>query len=122
MAADLIFAGLPPGAVRTGWQVRPAKYRGGGWFAGQNGWDGPVVILTFTSSLPPRDVYRFYGERAAEDGWTPWPPWEKPPKYFTINWMKHMSGEKTFLGLDPHFNLVFSAGGGIPRSYALTVG
>ena len=120
LAADPIFAILPPGAVRTRWEVSPAKYQDNSIFEG-SGWAGPSVILTFTSSLPPRDVYHFYSERSAEDGWTPWPSWEKPPKYVaTVNWTKRISEEKTFLSLDPHFNLDFSAGGGLLRSYALT--
>src|SRR5260370_11036990 len=63
LAADPVFARLPPGAVRTSWQENPAKYHPG-FFTGS--WNGPSVIMTFTSSQSVRDVYRFYAERAHE--------------------------------------------------------
>jgi hypothetical protein len=72
LTADPVFAGLAPGAIRTSLRENPAKSRGGGWFAGSTGWDGPSVTLTFTSSRSVREVYRFYAERAREAGWTPW--------------------------------------------------
>jgi hypothetical protein len=67
----------------------PAKSRGGGWFAGSTGWDGPSVILTFTLSQSVRDVYRFYAEQAREAGWT---AWQKLSNGLTWSWSKHIAG------------------------------
>lgn len=89
LVADPVFARLPPGAVRTSLRENPAKSRGGGWFAGSTGWDGPSVILTFTSSQSVRDVYRFYAEQAREAGWT---PWQKLSNGLTRSWSKRIAG------------------------------
>jgi hypothetical protein len=94
LAADPVFARLPPGAVRTSLQENPAKYRGGGVFAGGQGWDGPSVILTFTSSQSVRDVYRFYAERAHQAGWT---PWQKLSYGLTGSWLKRIAGGSSIM-------------------------
>ena len=119
LAAAPVFASLVPGAVRTSWQENPAKQRSGGPFAGGQGWDGPSVILTFTSSRSVRDVYRFYTERAAETGWT---PWQKLSMGYTRSWTKPIAGKQSFIGLNPHFNIhdVNVTESGTPRSYSLT--
>ena len=120
LAADPVFARLPPGAVRTSLQENPAKNRGGGWFAGSTGWDGPSVTLTFTSSQSVRDVYRFYAEQAHQAGWT---PWQKLSNGLTGSWSKHIAGKQSFIGLLPNnfdIHAVNLAETGTPRSYSLT--
>jgi hypothetical protein len=67
LANDPIFAKLPSGAVRTELTQSPAAYVTPA-FQGA-GWDGPSVILSFTCSLPIREVYRFFDGRATAAGW-----------------------------------------------------
>jgi hypothetical protein len=118
LAADPVFARLPPGAVRTSWQENPAKYRSD--LFGGSGWDGPSVILTFTSPQSVLDVYRFYAERAHEAGWTP-----IPGKTLTNGliwaWSKHIdakpSGITIFDNFDTHSVDVTETG--TPRSYSV---
>jgi hypothetical protein len=121
LAADPVFAALPPGAVRTSWQENPAKNRGGGWFgfAGTTGWDGPSVTLTFTSSQSVRDVYRFYAEQAHDAGWT---PWQKLSNGLTRSWTKHIAGKKSFINIFANFDIhaVDVTETGTPRSYSLS--
>jgi hypothetical protein len=118
LAADPVFARLPPGAVRTSWQENPAKYRSN-VFEG-SGWHGPSVILTFTSPQPVREVYRFYAEQAQEASWT---PWQKLSNGFTGSWSKHIAGKQSFISLDPNnfdIHAVDLTETGTSRSYRLT--
>src|SRR5258708_796230 len=92
LAADPVFARLPPGAVRTSWQENPAKYRSD-VFEG-SGWDGPSVTLTFTSSQSVLDVYRFYAERAHEAGCR---PWQTLSNGLTGSWLKHIAGGSSIM-------------------------
>jgi len=129
LAADPIFARLPPGAVRASLQESPAKYRSG-VFEG-SGWDGPSVIMTFTSPRSVRDVYRFYAERAHEAGWT---PWQKLSYGLTGSWLKHIAGGssitkpaplkgKSLISLLPNnfdIHAVDLTESGTPRSYSLS--
>jgi hypothetical protein len=118
LAADPVFARLPPGAVRTSWQENPAKYRSDVF--GGSGWDGPSVILTFRSSESVRDVYRFYAERAHEAGWTP-----IPGKTLTSGliwaWTKHIAGKPSAITIFDNFDThaVNPAETGTPRSYSV---
>lgn len=129
LVADPVFARLPPGAVRTSLQEHPAKFRGGGWFAGSKGWDGPSVTLTFTSSQSVRDVYHFYAEQAREAGWT---PWQKLSNGLTWSWSKRIAGGssimkpaplkgKSLIGLFDNFDIhaVDLTESGTSRSYSL---
>lgn len=122
LAADPVFARLPPGAVRTSWQEKPAKNRGGGWFglAGTTGWDGPSVILTFTSSQSVRDVYRFYAERAHEAGWTP-NPGKTLSNGLTWAWTKRIAGKQSFISIFANFDIhaVDVTETGTSRSYSV---
>lgn len=68
LAADPIFAALPPGAGQPELKLTPASYQRPGFFGG--GWSGPGVTRTFESSAPAISVYEFYGERAREEGWS----------------------------------------------------
>ena len=128
LAADPVFARLPPGAVRTSWQEDPAKYREMG--LGSYGWDGPSITMTFTSPQSVLDVYSFYAERAQQAGWT---QWQTLSNGFTTSWSKHIAGGsaimkpaplkgKSLIGLLPNFD-IHSADlteSGTPRSYTLT--
>jgi hypothetical protein len=118
LAADPIFARLPPGAIRTSWQEKPAKWRSS-WFGG-GGWDGPAVIMTFTSALSVQDVYRFYAQRADQAGWT---PYQKLSMGYTRDWTKHTARTISTVGLDPtNFDIhsVSLTSSGTPRSYTLS--
>jgi hypothetical protein len=116
LAADPVFAGLPPGAVRGGWQEDPPKWRSG-FFTGS--WQGPSVVLTFTSPQPVLEVYRFYDQRARQAGWA---PWQQLSMGLTRSWLKHIAGEKSYLGLWSNFDIhsVDLAESGTTRSYSLT--
>jgi hypothetical protein len=124
-AADQIFAGLPPGAVRTSWQKQPAKYHNRGIFEG-SGWSGPDITLTFTSSQSARDVFRFYAKRAHETGWT---PSQAFPNGHTWDWSKHTVGKQSHIVLRGPFDLhpmtlipyvnVDWTESGTPRTYSL---
>jgi hypothetical protein len=69
LASDAVFAASPPGATRVHVARTPAVYRKPGFTGG--GWDGPSVVVTFTSSAPPAGVYRYYARRAVAAGWRP---------------------------------------------------
>ena len=60
---------LPDGATTIGVTRSPAQYRKPGFSGG--GWAGPSVVVTFESSAPPADVFRFFDRRAAAGGWRP---------------------------------------------------
>jgi hypothetical protein len=119
LAADPVFAALPPGAVRTSWQENPASKRSGGPFSGGQGWDGPSVIMTFTSPQSVLDVYRFYAEQAHDAGWT---PWQKLSNGFTRSWSKHIAGKQSFINIFANFDIhaVDVTETGTPRSYSLS--
>lgn len=99
MAANSIFAKLPPGAVRTRWQEIPAKYHNRGIFEG-SGWSGPGITLTFTSAQSARDVFRFYAKRAHETGWT---PWQRLPNRLTWDWTKRIAGKPSHIVINGPF-------------------
>lgn len=69
LGSDLVFSATPDGATMVQTTKTEAHYRKPGFSGG--GWDGPTVVVTFTSSGPPADVYGFYAERAAAAGWQP---------------------------------------------------
>ncbi len=83
LGSDGVFAALPDGATMIGVTRSRAHYRKPGFTGG--GWDGPSVVVTFTSSAPPADVYRFYARRAAAAGWR---PTAKGALGFTDRWAK----------------------------------
>jgi hypothetical protein len=67
LSGDPVFAALPDGATMIHTKRTPAHYRQPGFSGG--GWDGPGLELTFRTSTPPADVYRFYAEQAGAAGW-----------------------------------------------------
>lgn len=69
LRADPAVASTPPGAQGVETRETKATYRKPGFDAG--GWDGPSVIVTFTSSDGPAEVYRYYARRAEAAGWQP---------------------------------------------------
>jgi hypothetical protein len=69
LSGDRVFAATPGGATKVRVKRTPARYAEPGFTGG--GWHGPGVIVTFKSSAPPADVYRFYARRAAAAGWRP---------------------------------------------------
>jgi hypothetical protein len=69
LSSDRVFAALPAQATPAGVKRTPAHYRKPGFTGG--GWTGPTVVVTFTSSAPPADVFGFFGQRAAAGGWQP---------------------------------------------------
>jgi len=69
LSNDPVFAAVPPGATRVTTIRHPAVYREPGFTGG--GWHGPSVVATFRTASPPRDVYRFYAQRAEAAGWKP---------------------------------------------------
>jgi hypothetical protein len=69
LRADPAVASPPPGAQSVAVHETKATYRKPGFDAG--GWDGPSVVVTFTSSAGPAEVYRYYARRAEAAGWQP---------------------------------------------------
>jgi hypothetical protein len=69
LADDGVFATLPEDATDVETERREAQYREPGF--GGGGWDGPAVVVTFTSATAPEEVYAFYERRAEAAGWTP---------------------------------------------------
>jgi hypothetical protein len=69
LAGDAVFAAQPQGATTFHVTQTPAKYAKPGFTAG--GWHGPSVVVNFTSSASPADVYRFYAQQAEAAGWKP---------------------------------------------------
>jgi len=69
LSGDPVFAAMPDGATSVNATKSPAHYRKPGFTGG--GWTGPSVVVTFTSSASPVDVFRFFDSRAAENGWQP---------------------------------------------------
>ena len=67
LGSDRVFAALPGGATVVHRTRTPARHQQPGFTGG--GWRGPSVVVTFTSSARPADVYRFYARRAAAAGW-----------------------------------------------------
>ena len=67
LSGDPVFAALPGGATVVDVTRTPAQYRKPGFSGG--GWDGPTVVVTFQSSEPPADVFRYFDGRAASSGW-----------------------------------------------------
>jgi hypothetical protein len=67
LRADPAIASPPPGAQSVVTRETKATYRKPGFDAG--GWDGPSVIVNFTSSGSPTAVYRYYAQRAEAAGW-----------------------------------------------------
>jgi len=97
LAADAIFATLPPGAVPTGPPVRtPARKRS---TFGGSVWDGPGVSVTFTSTQPPEAVFTYYADLANSAGWVP-------------------DGNKNILGYPEVWNKTYP--GGVHASLGLT--
>lgn len=99
LAADPIFARLPPGAVRTRWRKYPAKFPIF-FFAGGDRWSEPCVVLRFTSAQPALDILRFYAERALETGWQTRP--RNLPRVSTglpQEWSKQIAGKQASVTL-----------------------
>ncbi len=119
LAADPIFAQLPAGAVPTSREENPAKYRGS-LFEGY-GWDGPNVLVTFTSSQSVLEVYQFYAERAQQTGWTP-VPGKKLSNGLIWAWSKSVAGKKSGIAISVDFDLhsVDVKESGVPRGYRLS--
>jgi hypothetical protein len=69
LAEDDVFAALPEGATEVETERREARYREPGF--GGGGWEGPAVVVTFTSATTPEEVYAFYAARAEAAGWAP---------------------------------------------------
>ena len=69
LAGDGVFAALPAGATEVVTARREARYREPGF--GGGGWDGPALVVTFTSTTTPEEVFAFYAQRAESAGWTP---------------------------------------------------
>lgn len=119
LAADPVFAALPPGAVRTSRQEKPTTYSSGGIFESGE-WAAPTVIMTFTSARSVRDVYGFYAERAHDAGWTP-SQWL--PAGFADIWAKKIATQQSYITLMPEsFDIgsINVAESGTPRSYSLS--
>ncbi len=69
LGSDRVFATAPDGATRVHRTRTPVHYQEPGFTGG--GWRGPSVVVSFTSSARPADVYAFYARRAAAAGWRP---------------------------------------------------
>ena len=69
LGADAVFARSPDGANQIRVKRTPARYSQPGYTGG--GWRGPSIVVTFTSSVSPAGVFRFYARRAARAGWRP---------------------------------------------------
>jgi hypothetical protein len=69
LAADAVFAAKPQGATTFHVAQTPAKYAKPGFTGG--GWHGPSVVVSFTSTTPTADVYRFYAQQAQAASWQP---------------------------------------------------
>lgn len=96
LSADPVFSALPGGAKL----VQPIKktaphYRKPGLDGG--GWDGPAVIVRFSSPDPIDSVYGFYGARASGAGWK---PTAAGARALTDRWTKtHAGGPSESLSL-----------------------
>jgi hypothetical protein len=69
LSDDRVFATLPTGATLSGPIIRtPANHKplldGGGW-------SGPTIVVTFTSTTAPTDIFAFYDQQATAAGWKP---------------------------------------------------
>jgi hypothetical protein len=67
LSRDSVFAAPAPRATtlrvtRTSARYVHPAFQGAGW-------DGPSVVVAFTSPASPADVFRFYAARAAAAGW-----------------------------------------------------
>jgi hypothetical protein len=117
LAADPVFRALPPGAVQTSRQEKPA-WHASSVFEG-SGWHGPSVIVSFTSQLPAQAVFRFYAEQAPSAGWS---PAQSSSAGLTWSWRKPLAGKPAYLSLfadfDPH--TAGPAQDGTARSYSIT--
>ena len=69
LAADPIFAALPPQAVPAGTLVRRPAFQTAVF--GGHVWNGPSVSLTFTSTQSPGSVFTYYANRATSGDWVP---------------------------------------------------
>ena len=69
LGSDHVFAARPDGTATFRMKRAPAFYKKPGFTGG--GWHGPSVVVTFTSSAPPADVYAFYAQQAEAAGWRP---------------------------------------------------
>jgi hypothetical protein len=67
LANDSMFATMPDSASGAQTTLTKAKYVKPGFSGG--GWHGPGVLVSFTSTAPPADVYAFYDQRAQSAGW-----------------------------------------------------
>ncbi|MBO0834199.1 MAG: hypothetical protein J2P28_01615 [Actinobacteria bacterium] len=119
LAADPMFASLPPNTVRISWQETPARNLG--LFGG--GWHNPYVTLRFTSTQSVEDVFRFYAQRAAQAGWAPLP---ELPTGLIGYWKKGTFGNRyeAFASLTAVFDIhhVSLTETGTPRPYTLGAG
>jgi hypothetical protein len=69
LAADPIFAALPPNAAVAGSLVRSPAFQTS--IFGGHVWHGPGVTLRFTSTQPPSSVFTYYANLATSAGWVP---------------------------------------------------
>ena len=87
LRADPAVAIPPPGAQSVATHETKATYRKPGFDAG--GWDGPSVVVTFTSSAGAAEVYGYYARRAEAAGWK---PTAKGALNLTDRWAKTFNG------------------------------
>ncbi len=69
LAAEPVFSVPMDGVTRVSTTRTKAAYQKPGFSGG--GWRGPSVVVKFTSSASPVDVYRSVSARAAATGWKP---------------------------------------------------
>ena len=111
LSSDPVFAALPEGATAVDVTRTPARYRKPGFTGG--GWAGPSVVVTFKSSAPPADVFRFFDRLAAAGGWR---PTATGALGVTDRWGKdYRDGASATL-------LLAQLGGGLERTYNLSGG
>jgi hypothetical protein len=67
LAADPGFTSLPPAATAVSVTRTAARYRNPDFTTG--GWDGPSVVVAFSSASAPAAVYRFVARAATGAGW-----------------------------------------------------
>jgi hypothetical protein len=95
LGSDRVLAAFPAGAPRIRVTRTPARFQKPGFTGG--GWRGPSVVVTFQSSAPSVEIYRFYAERAAAAGWR---PTAKGALGLTDRWTKtYPDGAPATLGL-----------------------
>jgi hypothetical protein len=87
LSRDPVFAVPPPAANDVHLVRYPAAYVNEG--LGESSWENPHIMLTFKSSAPPIEIFRFYAQRASVAGWR---VTKRNPRGVPTDWEKVYDG------------------------------